>query len=50
MTDPWAKRKIHLVLGIQSGLETVDYYPRLGSGPPKSLEPDIFFCCPRDQS
>ena len=29
MTDPSANRKIHLALGIQSGLETVDYYPRL---------------------
>ena len=27
MTDPSANRKIHLALGSQSGLETVDYYP-----------------------
>ena len=29
MTDPSANRKIHLALGIQSGLKAVDYYPRL---------------------
>ena len=29
MTDPSANRKIHLALRIQSGLETVDYYPPL---------------------
>ena len=28
MTDLSANRKIHLALGIQSGLETVDYSPR----------------------
>ena len=55
MTDPSANRKIPLALGIQSGLETVDYYPgfalgnsQLFPGPPESLEPDRFSCCPRD--
>ena len=32
MTDPSAKRKIHLARGIQSGLKTVEYYPRLCFG------------------
>ena len=57
MTDPWANRKIHLALGIQSGLETVTITlgfasgnSQLFPGPPKSLEPDRFSCCPRDQS
>ena len=53
MTDVLASRKIYLALGIQSGLETVDYYPgnsQLFPGPPESLEPDRFACCPDDQS
>ena len=29
MTDHEGNRKIHLTLGIQSGLKAVDYYPRL---------------------
>ena len=43
-----------------SGLETGDYYSitlgfasgnrHLFPGPPKSIESDIFSCCPRDQS
>ena len=32
MTDPSGNRKIRLALGIQSGLKTVDYYPRLRLG------------------
>ena len=39
MTDPSADRKVHLALGIQSGLEKVDY-SQLFPGPPESLEPD----------
>ena len=35
---------------IQSSLETVDYYTQLFPGPPESLEPDRFSCCPRDHS
>ena len=34
-------------------METVDYYPgnsQLFPGPPESLEPDRFACCPHDQS
>ena len=60
MTDPSANRKIHLARGIQEGLETVDVYNcylgftsgsgQLFPGPPESLEPDRFSCCPRDQS
>ena len=57
MTDPSANRKIHLALGIQSGLKqlTIPLGFALGNsqqfpGPPESLEPDRFSCCPRDQS
>ena len=32
MTYPLANRKVHIALGIQSGLETVDYYPLLRLG------------------
>ena len=32
MTYASAKRKLHLALGIQSGLAKVDYYPRLRLG------------------
>ena len=44
MTDPSANRKIHLAIGIQEGNS------QLFPGPPESLEPDRFSCCPRDQS
>ena len=43
MTDHSVNRKIHLVLGIQSGLKTVDYLA-FSSGPSESLKPDRFFC------
>ena len=45
MTDPSANRKIHLALGIQSGLETADYSLGFTSG-----KQDRLSCCPRDQS
>ena len=57
MTDPSANRKIHLALGIQSGLEklTITLGFALGNsqlfpGPLESLEPDRSSCYPRDQS
>ena len=57
MTEPSANRKIHFALGIQSGMEKVDYYPwlrlsntQLFPGPPESLKPHRFSCCLRDQS
>ena len=57
MTDPSTNRKIHLTLGIQSGLEKLTITlgfasgnSQLFPGPPESLEPDRFSCCPRDQS
>ena len=57
MNDPSANRKNPS--GSWDSVEPgkVDYYPwlRLGQrhlfpGPPESLEPDRFSCCPRDQS
>ena len=57
MTDPSAKRKIHLSQGIQSGLEKLTITLGFASGnsqlfpsPPELIEPDRFSCCPRDQS
>ena len=57
MTDPSANRKIHLALGIQSGLEKLTITlgfasgnSQLFPGPPESLEPERSSCCPRDQS
>ena len=57
MTDPSANRKsiwfsgfsrawkqLTITLGFASGNS------RLSPGPPESLEPDRFSCCPRDQS
>ena len=52
MTDPSGIRENYLALGIQSGLETgfASGNSQLFPGPPESLEPDSFPCCPRDQS
>ena len=57
MTDPWANRKsiwlsefsqawkqLTITLGFASGNS------QLFPGPPESLEPERFSCCPRDQS
>ena len=53
MTDPLGNRKIRVALGTQ-----LHYYPLLHNsqhskmfpGPPESLKPDRFFCCPCEQS
>ena len=55
MIDSPANRILHLALENQSSLKTVDLYPRLRSsqlftGPPESLEPERYCCCPIDQS